>query len=35
MELRLEEIYEDVPLPPLAVGEGEEWEDYAEEDGEG
>ena len=34
MELRLEEIYEDVPLPPLAVGEGEEWEDYAEEDGE-
>jgi Uma2 family endonuclease len=30
--LTLDDIYEDVPLPPLAVGEGEEWEDYLEEE---
>lgn len=32
--LRLDDIYDDVPLPPLAVGEGEEWEDYADEETE-
>jgi Uma2 family endonuclease len=26
--IAIDEIYEDVTLPPLAVGEGEEWEDY-------
>lgn len=31
IELSLDAIYDDVPLPPLAVGEGEEWEDYAED----
>ena len=31
-ELTLDHIYDDVPLPPLAVGEGEEWEDYAQEE---
>lgn len=31
-ELSLDDIYDDVPLPPLAVGEGEEWEDYAPEE---
>jgi len=29
--ITLDEIYDDVQLPPLAVGEGEEWEDYGEE----
>lgn len=33
-ELTLDDIYDDVPLPPLAVGEGEEWEDYAPEESE-
>ena len=28
-KLRLDDVYDDVPLPPLAVGEGEEWEDHA------
>jgi Uma2 family endonuclease len=32
VKLEMDEIYDDVPLPPLAVGEGEEWEDYAEEE---
>lgn len=31
----MDQIYEDVELPPLAVGEdGEEWQDYGEEDGD-
>jgi Uma2 family endonuclease len=30
--ITMDQIYEDVPLPPLAVGEGEEWEDYLEEE---
>jgi len=33
-ELKMDHIYDDVPLPPLAVGEGEEWEDYADEEDE-
>lgn len=28
--LRMADLYDDVPLPPLAVGEEQEWEDYAE-----
>ena len=32
IELTLDDIYDDVPLPALAVGETEEWEDYAEEE---
>jgi Uma2 family endonuclease len=31
-ELSLDDIYDDVTLPPLAVGEGEEWEDYIEDE---
>jgi len=32
VKLEMDDIYDDVPLLPLAVGEGEEWEDYAEEE---
>ena len=32
--LSLEDIYEDVPLPPLSVGEGEEWEEWLEDEDE-
>jgi hypothetical protein len=28
--ITLDQIYDDVTLPPLAVGEGEEWEDDEE-----
>ncbi len=30
--ITLDEIYEDIDLPPLAVGEGEYWEDYGDEE---
>ncbi len=30
--ITLDEIYDGIELPPLAVGEGEYWEDYGDEE---